>query len=311
DGSLDHGYDTDPKSVRCVACSVPPAIGLLAAWSRAGGTYADATNQAGRYNVSNGIVIDTLTGIQWQQTASSIAMNWTDAATYCANQTTGGLSGWRLPNIMELGTLMDYTSSTTPYLNGTVFPGTPASSFWSSTPEIGNGGGNSWDFQLGNYGKLEWDTTATTNMIRCVRSCYSLPTSSRYTVGTGTSAGTVADYVTNLIWQKVAPTTGGPNSNGLYPPSSAKTYCSSLNLGGFSSGWRLPTIRELQTLVDYSNNYATLMMDTTVFSGEQPNRFWSSTPLAGNPSSAWIVHFNYGDVYANDVSNAYSVRCVR
>jgi hypothetical protein len=284
---------------------------LLSAWSRTTGVYENATNQAGRYTISNGVVTDTFTQMQWEQTAGTTPMVFSSVSGYCAAQTTGGLAGWRAPNIVELGTLIDYTSSTAPFLNTGFFSGElSANNYWSSSSDIGNSG-NSWYYLISGYGRSYFQTTGTSSQVRCVRSCYPLPASSRYTVGIATSTGTVTDNVTGLIWQKVAPTTGGPNSNGTYPQSSAASYCSTLNLGGLSSGWRLPTVRELQTLVDYSKSYATLMMDTTVFSGEPANYFWSSSPLAGLPAYAWDVYLDFGDVNHGLVTNGFYVRCVR
>ena len=118
----------------------------------------------------------------------------------------------------------------------------------------------------------------------------------RYT----TSGGTGYDTKTRLTWQQaVAP--------GTYTWAGAKTYCAGLNLGG--TGWRLPTAKELQTIVDDSQTNPAI--DTTVFPSTPSDYFWSSSPLAGSSSNAWVVYFDYGHGYNRVVSSPYLVRCVR
>lgn len=64
--------------------------------------------------------------------------------------------------------------------------------------------------------------------------------------------------------------------------------------------WRLPTLKELLTLVDYSkHNTATELLDN-IFS-----TYWSSTIVA------WNVDFDVGCPYADDKTSEYLVRCVR
>ena len=119
----------------------------------------------------------------------------------------------------------------------------------------------------------------------------------RYT----TSSGTVYDTKTKLTWQQaVAP--------GTYTWAGAKTYCAGLNLGG--TGWRLPTAKELQTIVDDSQTNPAI--DTTAFPSTPSNYFWSSSPLAGSSSDAWSVYFyDGGDTTGYGVSATLTVRCVR
>ena len=118
----------------------------------------------------------------------------------------------------------------------------------------------------------------------------------RYT----TTGGTVYDTKTKLTWQQaVAP--------GTYTWAGAKSYCAGLNLGG--TGWRLPTIKELQTIVDDSQTNPSI--DTTAFPSTPADWFWSSSPLAGSSSYAWSVHFYDGVASNFGVSDTYYVRCVR
>jgi hypothetical protein len=118
----------------------------------------------------------------------------------------------------------------------------------------------------------------------------------RYTV----SADTVLDTVTTLTWQRSAPIT-------TYTWANAGAYCSSLSLSG--TGWRLPTVKELQSLVDISV-YAPAI-DTVAFPGTPSNYFWSSSPVAGPGGSAWVVPFASGGTDFNAMTYANQVRCVR
>jgi hypothetical protein len=96
----------------------------------------------------------------------------------------------------------------------------------------------------------------------------------------------------------------------------AQNYCANLSLGA-GGGWRLPTVSELQTLVDYTQTGAYLdggpapMIDMAYFPDTQPAVFWSSTPFAGAVGFAWGVNFTFGDSNGYDTGPANYVRCVR
>lgn len=82
---------------------------------------------------------------------------------------------------------------------------------------------------------------------------------------------------------------------------SARTYC--------QGSWRLPTIKELQSLVDI-RAYGPAI-DTVAFPNTSSNYFWSSSLVATNTSLAWVVNFNYGNTYSDIVTRYNQVRCVR
>jgi hypothetical protein len=118
----------------------------------------------------------------------------------------------------------------------------------------------------------------------------------RYTIANGT----VYDTKTKLTWQQAVTST-------MYTWAAAKTYCAGLSLAG--SGWRLPTAKELQTIVDESRTNPSI--DTTAFPSTPSTYFWSSSLLVGSSSSAWLVPFYYGGAYDYEVSVPGYARCVR
>lgn len=100
---------------------------------------------------------------------------------------------------------------------------------------------------------------------------------------------TVTDNCTNLMWHK---NTVGTSGAGL-DWQQALQYCENLELAGFSD-WRLPSVTELATLVDYSRG-----RDSTpiypVFGGFLGTT-WTSTTFAREPRLAWYVYFIDGSL---------------
>ena len=113
--------------------------------------------------------------------------------------------------------------------------------------------------------------------------------------------GTVTDQCTGLMWQKF----NGNDGIGLNW-CSALDYCENLELAGHDD-WRLPNMRELESLVDYGRFAPAI---DPVF-GALSAIYWSSTSLAGNRDYAWYVYFFDGDVGKEDEDMALYVRAVR
>lgn len=123
----------------------------------------------------------------------------------------------------------------------------------------------------------------------------------RYTFGTGAASGTVYDTKTKLTWQRAVPAT-------QYGWTAAKSTCAGLSLNG--AGWRVPTIGELLSIVDFSQP-AGPYVDPTAFPGTPADVFWCSTPVAGDSTAAWSVFFDTGFAYGTTRSTPIYVRCVR
>ena len=79
----------------------------------------------------DGTVSDTDTGLMWQQGTTCCVYPWPQALAYCENLVFAGYDDWRLPNINELQSILDY-SHYEPSINTTYFPDTYGF-YWSST----------------------------------------------------------------------------------------------------------------------------------------------------------------------------------
>lgn len=133
---------------------------------------APAAAPAGRYTASGGVVTDHKTGLNWQQTVLSMKYDVVDAMAYCSGNVAAALSGtgWRLPAIKELQTLVDYSVALPgPTIDSSAFPETPTATFWSSTPFSGPLASDAaWfvDFSSGSTGN---NGNALMYYVRCVR----------------------------------------------------------------------------------------------------------------------------------------------
>ena len=115
-------------------------------------------------------------------------------------------------------------------------------------------------------------------------------------------AGTVYDSFTKLTWQRDG------SASGTKTWADAKAYCAGLAAAG--GGWKLPDIVQLRSIVDLDQ--VDPAIDPTAFPNAPSSFFWSSTPLQGAPTAAWIVGFKSGFSYSVEVVPfTYRVRCVR
>ena len=95
------------------------------------GFYATGCPSAGRFvDNRDGTVTDTCTGLMWQQVTAPGTYTWCSALSYTADLTLADNSDWRLPNVFELQSLVDYTN-----VSPTIDPvfDSSTSLYWSST----------------------------------------------------------------------------------------------------------------------------------------------------------------------------------
>jgi Protein of unknown function (DUF1566) len=120
--------------------------------------------------------------------------------------------------------------------------------------------------------------------------------------------GTVEDKLTDLIWLKDASCLGAHGWEDTGPVFPALAAVAALNAGtnfscanytaGTFADWRLPNVKELQSLIDFGNSFPALPSGHP-FAGVQSAFYWSSTTVAVNPGNAWIVLLNDGSTGAN------------
>jgi hypothetical protein len=279
------------------------------------------------------VVHDTITGLEWQGctagytgdncgTGNVQTMTWLVALNYCNTLDWGGKTNWRLPDIDELISIIDF-GLFNPAIDA-VFPNTPSalnqSFFWSISTHI-NDIVYAWTvtFWDGYWGKgLNNEALKTIpNLVRCVTG-----------EGVGPQIQTrfeksipvfnqpiVFDKVTKLTWQGCATGLFGSDCKqgtvALKNWSDAQICCTDLNWGGFSTGWRLPDIKELSTLIDRRRSAPAI--DTTMFPDSLSTYFRSVTIDSHYPSNAWLILFDDGSarIQGSFKSSTTHFRCVR
>ncbi|MBC7658162.1 MAG: DUF1566 domain-containing protein, partial [Chitinophagaceae bacterium] len=116
----------------------------------------------------------------------------------------------------------------------------------------------------------------------------------------GTEPCVYKDRITNLLWSKADTT--------YRDWETAITYCASLNYGGYTSGWRLPTERELMhSYIDGIWAQKTpLNLTATVY-------YWTSTTWTVNATVAYAGGYGIGTMstnYAKTNNTAVYTECV-
>jgi len=251
----------------------------------------------------NATITDNNTGLIWQKTDGG-EMTFEKALTYCDTLTLGGFTDWRLPTGIELFSI-NYFESNKPALNTTYFTSTLAEYWWSSEKQqdnttniwVTNAGGG-----IGNHPKTETLSAGGTKHfhVRAVRN--SITTTFTVEHFTDNNDGTIKDNYTGLTWQKLSSTTP-------MTWEAALAYSKTITLG-VKSDWRLPNIKELQSLNDVSlvkpsiNKIYFPNIVTSAF-------YWSSTSQYHTPAIAWDMNTDYGVVTYEDKTLSRYVILVR
>ncbi len=256
------------------------------------------------YTGNSETVTDNNTGLlwQWKPTSNPLSegsLSLQEAIDYCENLTLEGISTWRLPNIEEIETLIDYGISANRNPKSFLFLPPGAEGLLSSSPYSED---SVWIVKYTGEVESNWSSSW---VFRCVSGNEYKPVAdfvdewryneySRIVTDLRTKLQWSTRYRKNLSWW------------------GALKYCKDLDFGGHTD-WRLPNINELKTLLNRAKSNP-----ASDFPEIYPERYWSSSSELLN-GGGWFVNFfdgtsaNNGGVYDNYFSknNEFYVMCVR
>ena len=293
---------------------------------------------AGRFaDLQDGTVRDQLTGLVWMKSAGCVsARNWNDALAAVRQMASGacGLSDgsrsgdWRMPNVVELESLVDVARSS---------PALPAAHpfasvngpYWTSTTYRGMTT-EAWviDFKDGRYiNDLVSNLKASSpNGVWAVKGggsggAVSLQASGQFIVyadgddgathtGIGLTSprfvdhadGTVVDTVTGLVWLKKADCIHQSWSGALAAVGALAQGQCGLSDGSKAGNWRLPNRAEMLSLADRAETNMALRFNTTFLKADKSveqaaiftnfiefEYYWTSSTDAFDTSQAWTL----------------------
>jgi hypothetical protein len=280
-------------------------------------------------------VRDNVTGLTWQHSADTDgngALTSADKLTFARAQALpaklnaakfGGFGDWRLPTIKELYSLFDArgtdpsgptmdadTSGLSPYLDteffkfayGDVRAGERVidSQWASSTTYAANPclmfGVNFADGRIKGYGTAVPGRPAKTFLVLCVRGNPAYGKNDFHDSGDDT----ITDRATGLTWSKADSGTG-------MNWQAALTWVQQKNAAKFlgHDDWRLPNVKELQSIVDYTRSPDTThspaidpVFNCTAITNEARQMdwpfYWSSTTHAGLHGGGSAMYVAFG-----------------
>jgi hypothetical protein len=225
---------------------------------------------------------------------------WEEAAAYCRSPELKARLGdgdWRLPTKIELESLIDPSR-----INAVdpLFDDFPVDLVWSATPVLNTNVGGlklAWalDFMVGatmDSGRFEG------GRVRCVASASDKGGAAPdYEL----SSYTVRDRNSQLEWQRVT-------DDATRTWKEAQEYCAQLDSAG--GGWRLPSLKELLTLVDPTMHGPAI--NVKAFPLTKPERHWTATEFLDAKDAVYLVSFSDGTSWATgSFADEHYVRCVR
>jgi hypothetical protein len=150
------------------------------------------------------------------------------------------------------------------------------------------------------YAEPAWDQTLA---------CTATTNCPRFIVLSNMNSEAVLDRETGLVWERSPDTS--PSIWNFVQSSCIKRRIGSTT-GERRQGWRLPSLAELSSLVDFNNPGGNPDLPPGhPFIGVQSAGYWSATTDAAEPAFAWAVAFENGGVSSNGKASHLHVWCVR
>ncbi len=247
----------------------------------------------------NGSIEDMVTGLNWQKEGH--LFNLDSTLTYCRQLKLDGFNDWRLPSIKEIISLVDFNQKEiklNPLFSFPIKEFYLGSSSFYETNQTTNILTIESRRGLIKPIKINFKNEKRNFMVLCVRGNRNYGFNKLRV-----KKEIVVDYATNLIWQK-------EDSKKLLTFEEAKEYCKNLEIEGYKN-WRVPEIKELYSLLDYSTpSKERALIDkkflSTPLKSKKYNSYWSNTIENNRP-----LIVNFGDILNYKESKKNFVRCVR
>jgi len=234
----------------------------------------------------------------WPEDAAlvELPLTWDEAIAWIAETNAKGLEGfsdWRLPARPELFSLISHARINPALPAGHRFQNVFSGYYWTATPCSGFPR-QAWYVHLGG-GRVVRGMTHGSYMVWPVRRG---PDTESNVVRS--SAGkkrfqrrdaAVFDRLTGLLWSTPA-LCGNETMTWQAALDRVKELNRQRALG--YGDWRLPNVRELESLIDLSSHAPAISRDTSF--GELGDGYWSSTTSVYDAAYAWVIYMQNGEV---------------
>ena len=308
---LEHCYDASGRIVDCAGTGQDAEL-------RPGAPWPDP-----RFVVQGEVVLDALTGLTWLKDANAaeFPLTWSEALMQVGQWNLAGLAGgsWRLPNRRELRSLISYQQRRPALPRGHPFTNVFSGWYWTSTTAAINPAfawyvhteGGRMFYGRKNQSYLVWPVRGAGGGLLPAtgqQRCFDSQGLTLESAGTGQDGELrlgapwpeprfepkgriVLDRLTGLYWPTSANLSGSPGNW-----EQALLQVRELNrtsYGGLDT-WRVPTINELESLVDAAHHTPALPAGHP-FTDVQ-TAYCSSTTSGFEPDWCMVLHMFKGAV---------------
>ena len=242
---------------------------------------------------------DTCGGVLNGQCNTQAYLAALNAKSYC------GYNDWRIPTRMELLSITDRNRTTA--INP-AFVNTQPSYYWT-TSLVAAQGDSAWYVEfLGGRAADQYMSNGYS--VRVVRGDWSSATAANVRYELINNGREVLDNQTKLIWSRcsLGQTWDGSACTG----SAIETSWSDalLRARSLGSGYRLPNIKELESLVDETSQPAinSLFVASPYDYRGYDGYYWSSSLVHGDDNYAWIVVFFNGETTGGTAAKLARIR---
>ncbi len=245
-----------------------------------------------RFLIRKDVVWDRLTGLGWSRDAAPaiFPMSWTEAFDHVSELNESsylGVDCWRLPSRREIYSLISHRHINPALPGGHPFLNVFSGYYWTEIPSsrlknqawyIHLGGGRIYrGMKEGSY--MVWPVTGPR--------ADEMAVSDRFV----STQNTLQDRLTGRIWMKSEDKMARPATwRGAFD---VIDELNSRRAGGYGD-WRLPNIRELDSLVNLSSHSPAL--PEAMIQGPVAEGYWSATTSAFEKQYAWVLYARDGGV---------------